>query len=512
VGVNLATLLHEGARRHGAREALVLGDRRLSYAELNDDADRLAAHLAESGLRPGDRVGVMLPNAPEFAISYHGALKAGGTVVPMNTLLKEREVAYHLKDAGASALICSADAAAAGLAGARDAGVKHVLVAGDQPVAGAESFSAALGAASPDRGRLVQRDPGDPAVILYTSGTTGRPKGALLTHSSLLWNAQISSQLFALTADDALLGTLPFFHSFGQTCVLNASLRVGATVVLIPRFDAKAALDLIEREAVTVFAGVPTMYVAMLEADRGGRELSSLRLCVSGGAAIAGEVLRAFEQRFGARILEGYGLSETSPVVSFNHLDRPSKPGSIGTPVWGVEMRLGAADGSDTPDGQVGEILVRGHNLMAGYHQRPKETRAAIDPDGWLRTGDLARRDEDGFYFIVDRKKELIIRGGYNVYPREIEEVLYEHPDILEAAVFGLPDETLGEEVAAAVAPRAGRTLDADEVRQFCKDRVAAYKYPRHVAVLGELPKTATGKILKRDIDRSVFEAASETA
>jgi long-chain acyl-CoA synthetase len=502
MSLNVAVLLVDSARRAPAATALSIEDRSVSYHMLDVDADRLAGHLVTRGLRPGDRVGVMLPNVPEFAVAYYGVLKAGGVVVPMNILLKAREVAFYLRDSGARCLIGWAEATREARAGAREAGVEDVIVAGSASApAGGTALTEVLGAAAPSP-LLVPRDADDTAVILYTSGTTGRPKGAELTHSNLLWNAQVSADLFGLSRDDVVFGALPLFHSFGQTCGLNATMRRGASLVLMPRFDAEAALDIVRRAGVTVFLGVPTMYVALLNARSAAtRDIGSLRLCVSGGASLPVEVLHSFEHTFGARVLEGYGLSETSPVASFNHLDRPGKPGSIGTPVWGTEMRVVDDAGAPVAPDVVGEIAIRGHHVMKSYWQRPDETTAAIDGDGWLRTGDLARCDRDGYFFVVDRKKELILRGGYNVYPREIEEVLYEHGDVLEAAVFGVPHSELGEEVAAAVVAKPGAAIDPGELRDWVKQRVAAYKYPRRIAVLPSLPKGPTGKIVKRNID-----------
>jgi long-chain acyl-CoA synthetase len=351
---------------------------------------------------------------------------------------------------------------------------------------------------------VVQREPGDLAVILYTSGTTGKPKGASLTHSNLLWNAHLSATTLTLfTPQDRILCPLPLFHTYAQTVVLNAAVHSGSQLVLMPRFDPQQALDLLHREHVTVFEGVPTMFIALVNHGAGDRDLSRLRMSVSAAASIPVETLLAFEREFGCPVLEGYGLSECAPVVSFNHPDRPRKPGSIGTPIWGVEMRLLDADGNQIPGtDEVGEIAVRGHNVMAGYLGLPEATAETISADGWLRTGDLARRDPDGYYYIVDRKKDMIIRGGYNVYPREIEEVLYEHPAVLEATVVGVPHPELGEEVAAAVVAKPGIDLDPDELRQFVRDRLAAYKYPRVVAIVDELPKGPTGKVLKKEIDR----------
>jgi len=395
--------------------------------------------------------------------------------------------------------------------GADEAGIPLLVAGPDATPEGAQRLEDVLPSVTPLT-HIVPRRPTDTAVILYTSGTTGKPKGALLTHSNLMWNAEISSQLHDLGTGDVLLGALPLFHSFGQTCVLNAAVRRGATVELLPRFDPEVALELIEKRKVTKFFGVPTMFVAMLNTPGiNTRDVSSLDLCVSGGSACAVETLREAQERL-ARVLEGYGLSETSPVACFNHLENESKPGSIGTPLYGVDMAIIDDEGNQLGDDEVGEIVIRGHNVMAGYHERPEATAEAIDANGWFRTGDMARRDSDGYYYIVDRKKDLVIRGGYNVYPREIEEVLYEHPSILEAAVIGIPHEELGEEIAAVVVAKPGHTLDVGEVQAFVKERVAAYKYPRHVVIIDELPKGPTGKILKREIDRSIVTGDTPAA
>ncbi len=350
-------------------------------------------------------------------------------------------------------------------------------------------------------GEVLDRRPDDTAVILYTSGTTGKPKGAELTHQNILRNVDATVGLFGLDERAVTLGALPFFHAFGQTCALNATVSVGGTLTLIPRFDAGKALAILQRDAVSVFEGVPTMYAAMLHHDDADTsDTSALEVCVSGGAAMPVEILRAFEAKFGGEILEGYGLSETSPVASFNRRGRARKPGSIGLPIDGVEMRLVDAEGTVVAGDDVGEVQIRGHNVMKGYWHRPEATAEAIDAEGWFSTGDIARIDEDGYFFIVDRKKELVIRGGFNIYPREIEEVLYEHPDVREAAVIGIPHPELGEEVAAAVALKSGAQTTPEALRDFVKQRVAAYKYPRHVWLVNELPKGPTGKIIKREI------------
>jgi long-chain acyl-CoA synthetase len=483
---SLALVLAETSAQYPHRIALRHDNQALSYAELDDAAARFATFLAERGVRPGQPVGLMLANIPEFAICYYGVLRAGGVVMPMNPLLKRREVEHYLTDSGATTLISaqlpvSADGAAAA------AGIELIGVD--------DEFAASVSSRAPQP-TLVPRADDDVAVLLYTSGTTGRPKGAELTHANLRHNAAlIATTLLGLTPDDIVMGCLPLFHVFGQSCGLNAALCSGASVTLIPRFSAEAALEAMRRDEVTVFEGVPTMFSALLGRQDRAAEAATVRLAVSGGAALPVEVLREVEEIFGFPILEGYGLSETSPAVTFNHPDRPRKPGSIGTPVRGVRVRLVDDNGADVPDGEVGEIAIRGHNVMRGYHNQPEATRAAI-PDGWFRTGDLAKVDEDGYYFIVDRKKDLIIRGGYNVYPREIEEVLYEHPAVAEAVVVGIPHPELGEEVGAAVVVR--QPTDPDDIRQFVRDRVAAYKYPRRIWFVDALPIGPTGKVLRR--------------
>jgi len=338
-------------------------------------------------------------------------------------------------------------------------------------------------------------------VILYTSGTTGKPKGAELTHANLASNARTAAEtLLEVDPGDVVMGCLPLFHVFGMTCGLNASVLTGACLTMLPRFDGHRALRIVERDQVSVFEGVPTMYSAMLHSDgRGEVDVSSLRTCVSGGAAMPVEVMRQFEREFDCIILEGYGLSETSPVTSFNHPHAERKPGTIGTPVRGMRMRLVDSEGTDVPEGAVGEIAIQGEGLMKGYWNRPRDTDEAI-PDGWFRTGDLATRDSDGYYTIVDRKKEMIIRGGYNIYPREIEEVLYRHPCVAEAAVIGIQHPVLGEEVGAAVVLKSGATAAPEEIRDHVRSKLAAYKYPRRIWLVDALPKGPTGKILRREV------------
>jgi long-chain acyl-CoA synthetase len=491
---NLAQHLVDTARAHGSRPALRMDDTVLTYGQLRDAAAGVAAGLRERGVRPGDRVGLVLPNVVAFPVVFYGALMAGAAVVPMNPLLKSREVEYYLRDSGARLVVVLDSVAAAATEAAATVGVEAVTVGPVDP-------GAALGAPRADV-EVTDRSDDDDAVILYTSGTTGQPKGAELTHANLRGNARTTQEtLLEGTPDDVIMGCLPLFHVFGLTCALNAGVLAGSCLTLLPRFDGAGALEIVERDRVTVFQGVPTMFAAMLhQPDASRYDVSSLRLCVSGGSAMPVEVMRGFEEAFGCIVLEGYGLSETSPVASFNHPHAERKPGTIGTPVRGVEMRLVDDDGRDVAEGEVGEIAIRGENVMKGYWQRPEETAKAI-PDGWFRTGDLARRDADGYYAIVDRKKEMIIRGGYNVYPREIEEALYEHPAVAEAACVGVPHPDLGEEVAAAVALKPGAQADPAELQAWVKERVAAYKYPRHVWLVDSLPKGPTGKILRRAVE-----------
>ena len=490
---NLVENLTTTAVRYAARPALRVGGDTTTYAAFDEQTARVAGLIRSRGLELGDPVGVMLPNVPQFAVIYYGVLRAGCVVVPMNVLLKSREVTFHLKDSGAKLLFAWHEVAEEAEKGAAGAGVETIRVAPG-------SFEELLVGTEPHPD-VVQQADDDIAMILYTSGTTGTPKGAELTHRNLAENARVTAEtVICSQPEDVILGALPLFHAFGQTCALNASVYSGSCLSLLPRFDPGQALEILHRDRVTVFVGVPTMYSALLHhPDRERFDTTSLRICLSGGAALPVEVLRGFDAAFDCKVLEGYGLSETSPVASFNHPDRVRKPGSVGTPIRGVEMKVIDEEGNETPPGESGEIAIKGHNVMRGYRQRPDATREAIR-DGWFRTGDVARVDEDGYFFIVDRKKDLIIRGGYNVYPREIEEVLYEHPAVREAAVVGIADERLGEEVGAAVVLNSGESATPEELRDFVKSRIAAYKYPRKVWLVDTLPKGPTGKILKLQI------------
>jgi long-chain acyl-CoA synthetase len=502
--LNLASVLEHSARLTPERVAVTWNDQHLTYGELNARASRLAAGLHAAGIRGGDNVVLSCPNLPFFPVAYFGILKAGGTVVPINVLLKPREIAYHLRDSHAKAVIAFEGTAdlpigQACTAAAAEAGTPRVfLLPRDLPALLTDDPSF-----HPPR-----REPHDTAVILYTSGTTGRPKGAELTHHNMVGNAITSHDMFRPAFDPAgehtTLITLPLFHSTAQTTQMNAGLYGGFRLVLLPRFDAAAVLDAFVRERVGLWIGVPTMYWALLQHARASRTdlgaaAASLRLCASGGAPMPLEVLREFERVFRTRVLEGYGLSETSPVVAFNQLQRPSRPGTVGLPVFGVEVRCVDEHDCAVAAGERGEVVIRGPNVMKGYYGNPEAT-AEAKRGGWFRTGDIGQLDADGYLSIVDRKKDMILRGGFNVYPREIEDILLAHPAISLAAVVGVPDERLGEEVKAFVVLKPGAQLAADELVGWAREQMAAYKYPRIVEFRATLPMNASGKVLKREL------------
>jgi long-chain acyl-CoA synthetase len=507
MSLNLAMILRTSARKYPTKTAIIAGDVSIPYAQLDLLARRFAGALKGLGLERGQHVALVMPNVPHFAVAYYGALYAGLVVVPLNVLLTADELAYHLTDSDAAAIICWEGFAPQCIEGAQRApACRNVIVArasltDTSAPDGSLSMARLIGGAEPVD-ELPDTGSDDAAVMLYTSGTTGRSKGAVLTHFNLLYNSEsVSFRLLPPDPNRVALGALPLFHSFGQSCILNATIGLGGTVVLLPRFDPTVALELMSKHGVTVFAGVPTMYFALLHyPDIEKFDLSRLQHCLSGGAPLPVEVMRAFDERFKVSILEGYGLSETSPVASFNVLDRPRKPGSVGLPIDGVEFRLVDDEGRVVHEtGKPGEICIKGHNIMKGYYKRPDATAEVLDK-GWFRTGDVGTRDEDGYYFIVDRKKDMLIRGGFNVYPREIEEILYTHHAILEAAVIGVPHESHGEEVKAIVALKPGATATEAEIIEFCKLHLAAYKYPRIVEFRPSLPKGPTGKILKREM------------
>lgn len=498
---SVAAILAESAARYPEDVAVIVGDRRTTYAELWSQTLAYAGALRARGVGPGDRVAMLVPNVEDFPRVYYATLALGAVAVPVHALLKRREIEYVLRDSGASLLVCAAPLLGEGAAGAElaDVDVVTVLAPADTP----DRLESLAEQADP-LDTYVPRDPFDTATILYTSGTTGKPKGAEGSHFSLL--EQVNTNLmttFDMHRGDVLLGALPLFHTFGQTCTMNTGFRVGATIVMLPKFDGDSALAAMVEHGCGVFMGVPTMYMALLDAATRSDARPSLRYAISGGASLPLAVLERFQQVYDAPIHEGYGLTETSPVATFNHVGVPPRPGTIGTPVWGVDVEIADPEQHDAivmlPHGEIGELVIRGHNLMNGYLDRPEDTAAAI-VDGWFRTGDLGTKDDDGYLTIVDRTKDMIIRNGYNVYPRQVEEVLAAHPDVAMAAVFGVPHEVHGQEIEAAVVLRAEATVTPQELIDFVAAEIAAYKYPRAVHVLDALPLGPSGKVLKREL------------
>ena len=451
--MNLAHVLADGAAQHPERTALSFEGERLSYRELDRRAAVAAAALRENGVEAGDRVAIKLPNTPDYLAAYMGVLRLGAIAVPLNILLAQPEIDARL-----------------------EAATPRLLV--DRPLPGDGE----------PRVDIADRDDDDAAALLFTSGTTGRPKGAILTHAGIRAAAEFGADALGFTADDVLLGAAPFPHVLGQQVFVCAFL-VGGAVAVMQRFDPETALETMTGSRTTVMFGVPTMCIALCEAARSAEELPPLRIAHIGGSAVPLDVARRFEETFGAPIHEGYGLTEMSGLATTFPLGRRRKAGSVGRPSSETEIRIASPD-----ERGVGEVQFRGPSVIDGYWNDTEATAAAIDKDGWLSTGDLGYLDEDGDLFLVDRKKEMIIRGGYNVYPREVEEVLYQHPAVLEAAVVGVPHESLGEDVAAIVVPRPGAKLDPEELKAWAKERVAAYKYPRQVVLVARAPEEPYGE------------------
>jgi len=519
--LSLATILAEGARRYPTKTAVVDGDLRVSYADLWQQARSYAAALQQVGVKPGDAVALMVPNLVDFPRAYYGALAAGAVVVPVHLLLTADEAAYVLRDSRATLLLAHTSQLAVGGAAAAAAGIP-VVTTGPVPdgvslPAGVRRLEDVAATVEP-LVSYVSRSAEDPAVIFFTSGTTGQPKGAVLTHLNLVMNATVN----VFDANDArptdvVLGCLPLFHTFGQTVGMNGTFRLGATLVLLPRFTGAAAIEMMLREGVNVFHGVPTMYVGMLEAAPSFDRLPQLRLCISGGASLPHVVLERFNETFATSIFEGYGLSETSPTATTNQPHFGTKAGTIGHPVWGVEVEIARAEIDERiellPVGELGEIVIRGHNVFAGYLGRPQETALAM-VDGWFRSGDLGRKDEQGFITIVDRKKDLVIRGGFNVYPREIEEVLARMPGVVQVAVIGVPDQVFGEEIMAVIIwdKTQGAPPTEAEVIAWAQERLGRHKYPRQVRFIDELPLGPSMKVLKRELRRTIADSSEAAA
>jgi long-chain acyl-CoA synthetase len=507
--LNLAIVLMENAQRFADRTAVIGDDRKLTYGELETITNRLANSLTRLGLHQGQKMLVMLPNIPEFVISYYGILKPGGVVVPINVLYKAREIEFLLEDSEAIGLIVCTEFMAEALEAFRNVETcKHLIVV-DYPKsaaavadAGVCRFEDLIRAGSADF-EIVATAAEETAVIGYTSGTTGKPKGAELSHFNLFYQCRVLPELIdePRQTDEVRMAVLPLFHSFGQSCVMNTVLAMGSTMTLLPRFEPAKAMEMIQRDKVTHFAAVPTMYLTMLNhPDRAKYDLSSLRMCGSGGAPLPLETLDIWTRHYNFPIREGYGLTETSPTATWSQGPVEPKFGSCGKAIWGCQIKIIDDDGSTLPPGKEGEVLIRGVNVMKGYYKQPEAT-AQILKNGWFYSGDIGKLDEEGYLYIVGRKKDMILRGGFNIYPREIEELLYEHPAVAEAAVVGVKHEELGEEIKAVVYLKPGCTATEIEIQAYCKERIAAFKYPRIVEIRDTpLPKGPSAKILKREL------------
>ena len=511
--LNLSVILESSARRIPKKDAFIFGETHMNFAQINGAANQVANGLKQIGIKPGDKVALSCFNLPYFPIIYFGILKAGGVVVPLSVLLKKDEIAYHLNDSDAKAYFCFVGTpelpmGAMGHAGFKEAALcEHFFMitpkpTDPSPIEGTKTLGSLMAGQSPVT-ETVATNAEDTAVIVYTSGTTGRPKGAELTHSGLLLNAQLCQRLLTVQQEDRILIVLPLFHIFAMTVLMNAGIYEGTTSVLLPRFEAEAVLGLMTKHKITIFAGVPTMYWGLLNYQNEQFDLDAiskdLRVCVSGGASLPVQVLHDFEAKFKVPILEGYGMSEGSPVVTFNTLDRERKPGSIGVEVWGVDVKIVDENDNEVPVGEKGELIYRGHNVMKGYYKKP-EANVETLRGGWLHSGDVAIKDEEGYYYIVDRTKDMIIRGGLNVYPREVEEVIMKHDSVSLVAVIGIPDEKMGEEIKAFVVLKEGMKATEQEIIDHTKANIAAYKYPRVVEFVDSLPMSATGKILKKEL------------
>ena len=511
--LNLSVILEDSAKRYPMKPAFTFMDTVLSYAQINGAANMVANGLKAKGIKAGDKVALSCPNLPYFPIIYFGILKAGAVIVPLSVLLKHDEIEYHLKDSDAKAYFCFTGTPELPMGEMGFEGFKKVKKCKHffmimpkpempSPIEGTETLGSMMAGQSP-KCETHRTKAEDTAVIVYTSGTTGRPKGAELTHSNLLLNAILVTELGTSKADDVALIVLPLFHIFAMTCLMNAAIYKGGSSILCPRFDAETVFGLMQKHKVTIFSGVPTMFWGLVNYTDPKFDYDSiaktLRVCTSGGASLPVKVLEDFEKRFNVPILEGYGMSEGSPVVTFNHLNIGRKPGSIGTPVWGVEVILVDTDGVEVPVGEKGELLYRGHNVMKSYYKKPEATAETIQ-NGWLHSGDIGVKDEDGFYYIVDRTKDMIIRGGLNVYPREVEEVMMKHEAVSLVAVIGVPHEEMGEEVKAFVVLKEGHSLSDTDLIAWTRERIASYKYPRYIEFLAALPMSATGKILKKEL------------
>ncbi|WP_192598813.1 fatty acid--CoA ligase family protein [Sporosarcina limicola] len=517
--MDLVSRVHEMAKTQPGKAAYHFMGKDTSYAEFDQLVSIFASALQDLGVGKGDHVAFLLGNTPHFLISLYATMRIGATAIPVNPIYTPDEITYIIHNSDAKAVI-ALDLLLPLVEQAADAFpfVEHYVICETVPETPEKivalpdavkekvrSFSQLIAIGKPNV-EPVAVDENETAIILYTSGTTGHPKGAMLTHGNLYSNAHDVAEYLGFSESDRIVATLPIFHVFALTVVVNAPLVKGATILLVPRFSPTDVFNIVKEKEATVFAGVPTMYNFLYQYPDGKPEdFDSIRLAISGGSSLPVALLHNFEEKFNVRISEGYGLSEASPVTCFNPLDRERIPGSIGTNIINVENKVVDELGNEVPDGEVGELIVRGPNVMKGYYKMPEETEAAIR-DGWLYTGDMAKRDENGYFYIVDRKKDLVIVGGYNVYPREVEEVLFTHRDLVEAAVIGVPDPDFGEAVHAFVVLKEGASVDVEKLTTYCTARLAKYKVPKRFEFLDELPKNTTGKILRRSLRDQVTQ------
>ncbi|MBM7702656.1 fatty acid--CoA ligase family protein [Metabacillus iocasae] len=516
--MNLSTQLHETAVVNPTKPAYMFAEKHVTYGELDASISKFASGLQKLGVKKGDHVALLVGNSPHFIIGLYGAIRMGATVIPINPIYTADEITYILKNGDVKAVI-AVDLLLPLLMKVTEqiSTLEHVILC--ETPQGKELLQTHGLSTTPSFARAFSSvieighnefnfpalDDEDVAVILYTSGTTGKPKGAMLTHFNLYRNAKDVADFLDINEQDRVVATLPMFHVFCLTVSLNAPLMNGGTVLIVPKFSPAEVFRVIKEHEATIFAGVPTMYNFLMQHPEGSKEdVQTLRLCISGGASMPVALLKGFEQKFGVIISEGYGLSEASPVTCFNPLDRERKAGSIGTSIMNVENKIVDESGQEVPVGQVGELIVKGPNVMKGYYKMPEETIYTIK-DGWLYTGDLARMDEEGYFYIVDRKKDMIIVGGYNVYPREVEEVLYNHEAVMEVAVIGVPDMNFGEAVKCFVVVK-DQSVTEEDLLQYCREHLAKYKVPKEIEFLEELPKNTTGKILRRALKQQLLE------
>ncbi len=515
--LNLASIVSHHAKLAPQKEAIVWNDVRMTYGQLDAMSNKVANALTEMGVGHGDNVALNCPNLPYFPIVYYGILKAGAAVVPTCVLFTPREIAYQLKDSDAKAIFAfegtdelpigaSCKAAFDEVDSCEHLIILPIELTAKSPFPEHKTLTQLI-ASQPDFFETYPTAPSDTCAILYTSGTTGQPKGAELTHLNIYSNVTTTYLIHLPVLDftdgrqKTVLITLPLFHTTGQTVQMNTNIYGGNRIVLLPRFDAKATLDVMVKEKVNFWVGVPTMYWALLKyAEETGYDISkvaeNMKVCTSGGAPMPVEVMREFESKFNVRVMEGYGLSETSPLATFNHFEKPSKPGTVGQAIFGVEVKCFDDNDNEVKRGERGEVVIRGTNVMKGYYKRPEAT-AEVFRNGWFHTGDIGIMDEEGYLSIVDRKKDMILRGGYNIYPRELEEVIMTHPAVSLVAVIGIPDERLGEEAKAFVVLKQGESITEADFIEWCKGQLAANKYPRHVEFRDSLPIGNTGKISK---------------